>query len=123
MSSSELEITGRNIKLTACRWATLLMYKRRSGGLTVLGKVFRSGPALAALLGFFVLVCSIFACIGMQLFGGHLGGLANGDAPVLQQFNYDSFSEAWMTTFQISSADQWMSIMWSVMQLTWVRSC
>ena len=38
----------------------------------------------------------------------------------LQEFNYNSFPEAWLTTFQISSADQWMTIMWSIMQLTWV---
>ena len=98
------------------------MYRRRREGLTVLGKVCRSGPALAALAGFYVLVCSVFACIGMQLFGGHLGGLAAGNAPVLRQFNYDSFSAAWLTTFQISGADQWMNIMWGVMQLTWVRA-
>ena len=60
------------------------MHRRRSEGLTVLGKVFNKGPALAALTGFFFLLCSVFACLGMQLFGGHVTGLANGNAPVLQ---------------------------------------
>lgn len=67
--------------------------------------------------------CTLVTCgPAVQLFGSHLTGLANGDASVLQQFNYNTFGEAWMTTFQISSADQWMNIMWSVMQLTWVGS-
>ena len=87
----------------------------------MLGKIFRSGLPLASLAAFFSLVVAVFAIIGMMLFGQQLSGLAAGNSPVLQQYNFNSFSRAWLTVFQISSADQWMSITWSVMQLSWVR--
>ena len=104
------------------RW-TKLLTQDRHGGLTVLGKIFRSGPPLASLTAVFFLLVSVFAIVGMMLFGQSLGPLAAGSAPLLQMYNFGNFARAWLTVFQISSGDQWMSIMWSVMQLSWVRVC
>ena len=86
----------------------------------MLGQISRSGAPLASLAAFFSLVVAVFAIIGMMLFGQQLSGLAAGTSPVLQQYNFNNFPGAWLTVFQISSADQWMSITWSVMQLSWV---
>lgn len=86
----------------------------------MLGKIFQSGPPLASLTAFFFLVVAVFAIIGMMLFGQQLAGLAAGNAPLLQQYNFGNFARAWLTVFQIASADQWMSITWAIMQLSWV---
>lgn len=58
----------------------------------------------------------MFAVFAMQLFGGHYNSFSDGKP----RSNFDSFTQAWLTIFQVSSGDQWMNITWEAMRLQWV---
>lgn len=72
------------------------------------------------MLGLFIflfLIITVFGIFGMQLFGGRYATNFEGGLP---RSNFDRFAPAWLTIFQVTSSDQWMSITWSAMRLQWV---
>jgi len=73
------------------------------------------GPMLS-LFAFLFLVIAMFAVFAMQLFGGHYNNFNDGHP----RSNFDTFPQAWLTIFQVTSSDQWISITYEAMRLQWV---
>lgn len=72
---------------------------------------------MLSLFAFLFLTIAIFAIFALQLFGGHYKNFPGGEP----RANFDTFPKAWLTIFQVTSSDQWMSITWKAMQNHWVR--
>ena len=72
---------------------------------------------MLSLFSFLFIVIAMFAVFAMQLFGGHYNNFNDGKP----RSNFDTFTQAWLTIFQVSSGDQWMNIVWEAMRLQWVR--
>jgi hypothetical protein len=72
---------------------------------------------MLSLFAFLFLVIAMFAVFGMQLFGGHYNTFYDGHT----RSNFDTFPQAWLTKFQVTSSNQWMSITYESMRLQWVR--
>ncbi len=75
-----------------------------------------SWGTMLSLFSFLFIVIAMFAVFAMQLFGGHYNNFDDGKP----RSNFDTFTQAWLTVFQVSSGDQWMSITWEAMLLQWV---
>ena len=92
--------------------------RNKRGRGTVVFKLLSSWAAVLGLFAFLFLVIAVFAMFAMQLFRGHYGGFADGHP----RQNFDTFPQAWLTIFQVTSSDTWMSITWEAMRLQWVSS-
>jgi hypothetical protein len=98
------------------RYIKALGRNKRGRGTIVFMLLSSWGPMLS-LFAFLFLVIAMFAVFGMQLFGGHYNNFDDGHP----RSNFDTFPKAWLTIFQVTSSDQWMSITWEAMRLQWVR--
>ena len=100
-----------------CRYIKALGRNKRGRGTIVYMLLSSWGPMLS-LFAFLFLVISMFAVFGMQLFGGQYNDFPDGHP----RSNFDTFPQAWLTIFQVTSSDQWMSINWEAMRLQWVST-
>lgn len=77
--------------------------------LSLVGGILASLESIASLLVLLYLFIMIFALLGMQMFGGKFSMDPTLDAP---RTNFDSFSSAMLTVFQILTGEDWNEVMY-----------
>lgn len=75
----------------------------------LVASLINSMRAIASLLVLLFLFIVIFALLGMQVFGGKFNGLEEEEKP---RANFDSFSQAMLTVFQILTGEDWNEVMY-----------
>lgn len=78
----------------------------------IIRQAFGNGTDLLNALVFFAVMLSVVATINMQIFGGRFEFLDNTAGP---NANFDSFPEAFLTTFQIMVSDNWTDPLYSAL--------
>lgn len=78
----------------------------------IIKSAFGNGADLLNATVFFLVMLSIVATINMQIFGGRFGFLDNIAGP---NANFDTFPEAFLTTFQIMVSDNWTDPLYSAL--------
>ena len=100
--------------------------------IRIIVAAFRSSIVLILII---LLALFLLACSGMQVFGAQMCNLASGPMSVDENIraiadgtcvrprsNFDSFSGAMASAFQILTGDQWELIMFAGMQSVWNRN-
>ncbi len=90
------------------------IHRRASGD--VLRRVFASSGALASLAGFYVALSAAFALLGMQLYGGRWEDVPP-DEPSMPRENFDTFPDAMLTMFAVSTGEGWTNLLYNAMRL------
>jgi len=88
---------------------------KRSSNPGTLAKIMSRLDALVSLFVFFFTATVLFALLGMQFFSGKLS--INGVEP---RANFNSFGDAMLTVFQVSTGEQWIDVMYNAMRVHWV---
>lgn len=67
---------------------------------------------LGSLTFFYIIVLVVFSIISMELYGGQFQQFPEGNP----RENYDSFSQALVTWFGISTGESWINQLWNAMR-------
>ena len=78
--------------------------------------MFASSGALASLAGFYVALSAAFALLGMQLYGGRWEDVPP-DEPSMPRENFDTFPDAMLTMFAVSTGEGWTNLLYNAMRL------
>ncbi|XP_039270704.2 voltage-dependent L-type calcium channel subunit alpha-1D-like isoform X2 [Styela clava] len=77
----------------------------------LVASLLNSIRSIASLLVLLFLFIIIFSLLGMQLFGGRFGDIAEGDVKI--RSNFDTFPQALLTVFQILTGEDWNVVMYN----------
>jgi hypothetical protein len=79
-------------------------------------QVFASLGSLLSLAGFYAVLSAAFALLGMQIYGGRWNDV-DPRGPAMPRENFDSFAEAMLTMFTVSTGEGWTDLLYNAMRL------
>ena len=79
-----------------------------------LTQVLSSLGSLLPLAGFYALLLSAFALLGMQAYGGRWNEVED---PIMPRENFDTFPQAMLTMFTVSTGEGWTRLLYNAMRL------
>ena len=80
-------------------------------------QIVSAGSTLFSLFMFFLIVIAVFSILGMMFFGGRF--VFNGVRP---RQHFDTFPDAFLTMFSVTTGEQWVDVLWDGLRVHWISA-
>ena len=80
-------------------------------------QIVSAGSTLFSLFMFFLIVIAVFSILGMMFFGGKFQ--FDGERP---RQHFDTFPDAFLTMFSVTTGEQWVDVMWNGLRVHWISA-